>query len=360
MYLYPFFRNFEQLSDLDDHRACVRSGLINNGVYFLSTDRHNVVGNVLDAYSTQSTLHKKEIKVRFTRERGLDGGGLRRELCNCFWLEYGELMDGALDKVPQVIPKTQSSFFNIGRFLSHAYLMTGYFPITLSIASAKVIICGQHAVTDEELCSSFSRFVDPFEARVLEKPSEEELQTVVVPMLGRFNVFTVPTVDNLSTLIKKAAFYALVAKPYFALSEIRRGMFDAHPSLWTRIGTPQIVDELYDALRPTVPRVLAMIDEPTAATPHEDMTFDFLRRLIHSLNPQMLQKFLCFVTGFSVCSPKKITLQFNQLDGFGRRPTANTCSNILHLPTSYESYASFTNEFNSLLSNPNMWFFDAI
>ena len=80
-----------------------------------------------------------------------------------------------------------------------------------------------------------------------------------------------------------------MAKPYYAICE---GMLDAHPSVWNRISTPKIVNNLYDALCPTVSRLLAMIEEPDATTPREDMTLDFLRQFVNALSPEMQQKFL--------------------------------------------------------------------
>lgn len=78
----------------------------------------------------------------FNRESGIDGGGLRSELFSYFWSKYTVLMDGALDRVPQVLPRNDSTFFQIGRFISHWYLMTSYIPVCLSIVASKVIICG--------------------------------------------------------------------------------------------------------------------------------------------------------------------------------------------------------------------------
>ncbi len=77
--------------------------------------------------------------------------------------------------------------------MSQWYLISGYLPICLSIVSIKVIICGQDGICDDELRNSFSRFIDPFEARALEAPSEETIVTIITPMLSRFNVFAVPT-----------------------------------------------------------------------------------------------------------------------------------------------------------------------
>ncbi len=198
-----------------------------------------------------------------------------------------------------------------------------------------------------------------FEVQAVKAPDDEALKTVITPMLSRFNVFAIPTLDTLNSLLKQAALYVLVTKPFYALCEIRRGMLDAHPSVWKTF-SPLIVDHLYDTLQPSVHRVLAMIEEPTITNLREDATFDFLRRFINSLAPEMLANFLSFVTGFSVCSHKKILVQFNQLTGFSRRPTSNTCSTVLHLPVSYESYAAFCNEFSSLLNNTAAWFFDAM
>ena len=88
--------------------------------------------------------------------------------------------------------------------------------------------------------------------------------------------------------------------------------------------------------------------------------FDYFRQFIHSLSSEKLARFLCFVTGFSVCSSKKITIQFNSLEGFQRRLTANTGGMVLHLPVSYESYSTFTSKLIQLLSNRKMWYFDLV
>ena len=88
--------HFSRLSNLDEQRASVRSRLLDNGVHFLNTHRHDVVSSVISAYSTHANLHNMELKVKFVMERG---GGLRRERT---------LMDGTL---PQVLPNNQSTFY---------------------------------------------------------------------------------------------------------------------------------------------------------------------------------------------------------------------------------------------------------
>ena len=39
-----------------------------------------------------------------------------------------------------------------------------------------------------------------------------------------------------------------------------------------------------------------------------------------------------------MCVVPKIYVCFNDLSGFGRRPTAHTCDSTLELPTSYSNY----------------------
>ena len=349
---------------MDNERAAIRSGLIEKGVFRVTVDRLKVVPTVVSAYTLNPRIHEMEMKVKFGTERGMDIGGLRRELVNRFWDEFETTMVGNQEKVPQVLPTNQCDYYHIGRFLSHAYVMTGFFPVNhLSSICAKVILCGYDSISQSELVAAFYRYVDRFEAEALQASTADGrgdlMKSVVTPMLSRFQVFSLPSEDNLSDLIAKAARYAFVAKPYYALSEVRRGMLDAHPELWTRC-SPSIVEALYDMLTPTVTRVWAMVEEPALSTPSEDMTFDYLRRFIHSLSAECLVKFLCFVTGFSVCTSKSIAVQFNAQEGLLRRPTSNTCAMILHLPVTYESYASFCSEFQSVLHNSNMWFFDAL
>lgn len=349
---------------MDDERAAIRAGLIEKGVFRLSVVRNKVAQTVISTYATNPCVHEMEIKVSFGDERGLDHGGLGRELIDCFWDEMEQSMDGRNEKVPQVHPANGQDFFHIGRFISHSYITTGYFPLMLSYVCTKVILCGEESVCEDELVSAFYEFIDEFEAKAarkcIEGEAEGELETVVIPMLSRFQIFSKPTSVNLADLIVKAARYAFITKPFYALTQIRRGLLKAHPLLWRRCTTPALVVRLYDMLRPTVPLVWAMIEEPSLSTPAKDVTFDYLRRFIHSLSAEMLKKFLRFVTGMSVCSNKKITVQFNLLEGFQQRPTSHTCSQSLHLPVTYTGYTAFQDHFMSILNNSTMWYFDSL
>lgn len=68
----------------------------------------------------------------------------------------------------------------------------------------------------------------------------------------------------------------------------------------------------------------------------EERVCGFLRHFIQDLSFDDLARFLRFSTGTSVCCIDHIMLAFNSLEGVSRRPTANTCGCVLHLPTTFE------------------------
>lgn len=59
---------------------------------------------------------------------------------------------------------------------------------------------------------------------------------------------------------------------------------------------------MYEILTPTVPRVLALIEEPDASTASEGVVFDFLRRFVSSL-------LLNYYFNFSVSLPGMLCVE---------------------------------------------------
>lgn len=343
--------------------------MIQQGIFRMQVNRcSSIVQQVLVTYANNPALHTQEMMVKFTVEQGHDGGGLRRELVSCFWDEFSKkYMEGSNEKIPILTPMQGIDYYDVGRFISHTYILTGFFPVYLSSAFAKGITCGVGSVTDDELLDSFYNFIDPFEADAIRQcvtASTESVhsifQHIIIPLLSRFQCNTIPTQDNLQSLLPQVAKFALIVKPFFALSEIRRGMMDAHPAFWQSCGNPSLMHSVYQLLVPTAEKVLAMVSEPQFQTMGQERVFDYLRRFILSLSLDELGKFLRFVTGYAVCGPVHISIQFNNIQGFERRPTANTCSPSLTLSVAYTSYNDFASEFHHLLRSSNLWFFDSI
>ena len=135
---------------------------------------------------------------------------------------------------------------------------------------------------------------------------------------------------------------------------------DSHPKLWRRF-TPKLAHDLLLSLEPTPQRVWKMICEPTFKNGQEEKTFDFLRCFILQLDMELLGNFLQFVTGNSQCVLQMIQVEFNaEQSSFKRRPSANTCTMILHLPSTYTLFSTFKQDFFNILSSRQLWAFDSV
>ena len=86
-----------------------------------------------------------------------------------------------------------------------------------------------------------------------------------------------------------------------------------------------------------------------------------LVQFVGSMNQGMVRRFLRFVTGSSVCLTNQINVQFNSMSGIARRPISHTCDSMLELSSTYTSYPSFIEEFEAILSQPEVnWTMDAV
>ena len=350
---------------MEELRQVTRRGFV-DGPLRCQINRPKILTEVFQLYRENPDITTKEVRVRFHHEQGLDGGGLVRELFSLFWEEVeSKMMEGNTEKVPIVTPDNLQWFFQLGRILSHGYVMTGHFPLSLAQACTTGMISSE-AVSDDVLLQSFYNFIDDFESQAIQhcltgdEGSTSVLENVVIPMLSRFDLHTCPTLANLRVVTLQVARYTFISKPYYALLEMKRGMEAAHPQIWLHC-SPQLIPKLYSIFTPTPDRVWDMVVEPSFQTAAEQRVFDFLRRFVFSLSCENLRKLLRFLSGSSVCGTQLIQVAFNASHSeFTRQPTSTTCGNVLHIPTSYESFAIFAREFECLLTNSHMWTFDTL
>ena len=73
------------MSQLEEHRQVVRCDFIDNGLHHCQLGRLTVVDDLLQQYTSNPELPSKELRAKFVNEKGLDGGGLLRELFTLFW-----------------------------------------------------------------------------------------------------------------------------------------------------------------------------------------------------------------------------------------------------------------------------------
>lgn len=236
-------------------------------IHRAKVSRVDILTGFVDLYGCNPNLTENEIWIEFDGERGLDGGGLVREAYAIFWEAFEkEYLEGREQKVPVCFPRLVNGYFQIGRILSHGYVLTWYFPLCLSKPVVQTILSGKHQdVSDEDLFASFMKYIDTFEELAVREcldrkfnPSESD---VILSMLGQFMCHSKPTIDNLRSILLTVSRYVLLVQPFFALSEMRRGMLVAHPQLWTSC-SHSLAESLVYHLRPTCQRVWDMFVEP--------------------------------------------------------------------------------------------------
>ena len=79
-----------------------------------------------------------------------------------------------------------------------------------------------------------------------------------------------------------------------------------------------------------------------------------LKRYLRGLLDEKLRKVLGYLTGANVICIETIEIIFTCLDGFERHPMAHTCGPSLELLSTYEKFAEFRQEINSII-NSEFW-----
>ena len=331
--------------------------------YKIEVHRNNVTAVLLSEYGSENVekIMANSLCVVFEDEKANDLSGLTREVFSIFYKKIKEeYFDGNVDCVPRVDPQTcrNTMFTTIGRIISHAFVLTGMFPVFISQAAMQsVLVCHPD---DKLLMSSFLNYIDDFEkdslTNVMNGNGTEEDDENALGVFSRCQSNTLPTKENIHGMIINAAKSELVCRPTHALQAMHKGMVSAHPNLWHGV-TREELRKLYDDLIPTHRSVwrLMATEEGHTLSRQEEKIMDYLRRLIFSLSQELLGIFLRFITG-SPYIGSNIKVGFNAQDaGFLRRPLVNTCSPHLHLPT---SFSEFKNEFLSILNHSSEWFMD--
>ena len=103
----------------------------------IEVNRNSVVDVLLSVYGSENVdeILNSSLCVVFEGEKAADLSGLTREVFSIFYSNIQEkYFDGNIDCVPRVDPQTcrNTMFMTIGRIISHAFVLTGMFPVFIS------------------------------------------------------------------------------------------------------------------------------------------------------------------------------------------------------------------------------------
>lgn len=336
-------------------------------------ERRKVYQDVLDLYRENEIVNECPIYITFKGERAVDNGGVQRDMLSSFWeVAYNTLFEGANLLTPMIHPQTDLDVFPIiGRILSHGYLVTGILPVRIALPTLICMLLGPAvSISKELLLDTFLDFVSAEERKTMQQAlvyKEKDdfpnyLQRELENVLVNFACRSLPKPSTLLSVIEQVARYEFISKPAAAISMIYSGIPVSHREFWSRKSPDKMV-ELYRHLTLNSSKMIRMLHFPEACSPQQERVYGYLRTMIGNSSSNELRLLMRFITGSSVCSSDKITVELNGLSGFARRPIAHTCDCVIELPTAYSNYDDFYNDFCCIFAQTNdefSWRMDAL
>lgn len=274
--------------------------------------------------------------------------GVTRDVIAMFWEKfYDALTVGTKVRIPTIRHGYQAEEWEaIAIFLLKGFMQCNYFPISLSRVFIRVVLHGEKSVTEEDLLAELLKFVANDEAHAISQclsgnlPCESE---EIMDILSVYDVRQLPNDGNIKEIFTKLAHKEIIQKPHYITERWSAILQPLKENLTDRIV------EVYLKLEPTTKKILQILKgEPSGDD--ERVVFGYLKRFVKGLEGNQLKRFLVFTTGSDLMVCESLGINFVKVDGLGRRPVAHTCGPFLELPTTYQSFPEFREEFSSILA----------
>ena len=338
-------------------------------------NRATLFEDIIELYGDDTIAVEYPMSIKFVGEKAIDCGGVSRDMISGFWeMAYRNIFDGSSLLTPTIEPHTNAiaQLPSVGRFLSHAFLCTGFLPTRVAFPTLAGMLLGPGVKIDSPiLLEALADYLSEVDRGVLKEALTisraqmcnsfpKYLKESLLTILSAYGCRQIPTPCNLQQMLLQVAKFVFQSMPMLAIVEINSGIPEVHKPFWAS----KTLDDLYSiykCLSVTPSKVLALLNEPLFASRAEAVVYGYLRQFIGNMSLEQVRIFLRFVTGSSVCIADKLEVEFNGLTGLARRPIAHTCSNCLELSAAYTSYPEFEREFQLILSNETFtWVMDAI
>ncbi|XP_031333699.1 uncharacterized protein LOC116163743 isoform X2 [Photinus pyralis] len=285
-----------------------------------------------------------------------DMGGVLRDALSEFWQDFYEKCTlGTTMKVPYIRHDFgEIQWKAVARIVVFGWKSQKYFPIR--IAPIFMLSClGYDSPEEKSLIPNFLKYISESECELLKNAVDNFDDTNkddLLEILSGFDTKWLPSKDNIKQLIIDIAHKEIIQKPSFVAKCIR-------PHLESVI-TKDDLEKIYGDLEPTTKNILGKIEikKDLIMTANMTKVYDYLKRYIKEMDLKTRSAFLRFCTGSDLIT-RIIEVSFTTTNGFQRTPVAHTCTGLLELPCTYDSFVDFRSEFNSLL-NSNIWVMDII
>ena len=336
-------------------------------------NRENIVQDMLNLYRDKSIVESL-LNVTFVDEPAMDLDGVKREAFTLFWEKVMLLyFEGTTTYVPRISPAIDESIYTrLGRILSHGYIMVGVFPTLLSKPFFTALVAGKENVTDDYFLGGFFDYISSYDNIRLQNilgecSSQQSLSAsstdFLFDFLSEFSVSTIPSVNNLQTVLVSVAKTELWNRTVMAANSLKEGLFEGVAgNVWLSV-TKELVVHLYKSLQVTTDKVLSLIsiDEPSEISKRQDIVFTYFKKYVRTLDARELSCFLRYVTGSSAIAVPSIKVIFHSHVGNLPHVSVHACSAVVDLPSGgYDSFTDFKSQMDEVLNNAESWKFSLI
>ena len=325
-------------------------------------NRWNIVPGLMTTYSTDNEMMKTRVNFELLGEVGADLGGISREIYASFWqegcLQYFDSDDSIY--VPRPNGVSKDDLITLGKIISHGYLMTGIFPVTISQSYMQAMLCGEETVSDYFVLEDFENYLAPYEANslqsILTSPTfDGDSKQFILNLKDRYGMRTMPNISNVKDIVVQMARSQMIETPLHTMSKIKKGMMSGGgKQLWEDV-TVEDLDEVYRVQTPNPARVASLLttEMELQSNAEESKYYEFLCRYVRTSDQKNCVNFLKFCTGSSTIVVQKISVMFFKSSSREPLPKAHTCGAVLELPCSgYPSFSSFKVMMDKLMNNP--------
>ena len=242
----------------------------------------------------------------------------------------------------------------VGHILVKGFIDTHYFPTILSQAFIQYILFDN--VSNDDLMSSYYQYLSNDEKQMLQRcvaseNNEDFMTDGFFELFDQFKVRSKVTKENIKEIIAKIALQELVQKPHI-MAACWKGCFERLKEE-EEFSSKDAMKLYYEKVIPSTKRLIGLID----ASPNDDAEKDalsYFKRFIQGLDQKMLKKLLRFLTGSDIIVVESIGIAFTKPESaFTRRSIAHICAPCLELPSTYNNFCEFREEFTNILDKNN-------
>ncbi|XP_057689288.1 uncharacterized protein LOC130920718 isoform X2 [Corythoichthys intestinalis] len=313
----------------------------------------------LIAQFSDAGLQEADVKIQLvlpdgTPEMGYDEGGVVRDCLSEFWSDfYNQCTTGTSFKVPFLRHDFgEMQWESVGRIISFGWAREKYLPIKIAPVILEQAALGY---VKSDIVENFLNYM-PEHERVVFETWRSDFKSVdqedLMEILDNHSCRRLPTEINANDIIHELAHKTLVQEPAYVIEQWTK-------SLCTSGCNFHDLTTMYEALTPTVRKIVKSLAFPDVLNIQEKAVQKFLTSYLRNADTQHLCWFLRFCTGSDLFLEKNIIISFSKVEGFQRRPVAHTCGCVLELSIHYDSLPDFSAEMNRVLES-NVWVMDIV